>query len=71
MFERFIRFLIGILLVGLCVFLLVWTLGIVGIHIPQTVMMILYAIAVLLCILMAWRFFGGYLSNPFIPPPDK
>lgn len=69
MFERFIRFLIAILLIALCVFLLVWVLGIAGIAIPHTVIQILYAIAVLICILVAWRFFGEFLSNPFSPPP--
>lgn len=71
MFERFIRFLIAILLIGACVFLLVWVLGIVGLVIPHTIVMIFYAIAVLVCILIAWRFFGAYVGNPFgpLPPP--
>lgn len=71
MFESFIRFLIAILVVALCVFLLVWVLGIVGLGLPPTVVKIIYAIAVLVCILIAWRFFGGYISNPFNPPPPK
>lgn len=71
MFERFIRFLIAILLIGLCVFLLIWVLGILGIVIPHTVVVILSAIAVLIVILIAWRFFGSYVGNPFgpLPPP--
>lgn len=67
MFEAFIRFLITILLIALCVFLLIWVLGIIGIHIPGMVMNIIYAIAVLVVILIAYRFFSPYLSGWFPP----
>ena len=71
MFENFIRFLITILAIGLCVVLAIWVAGILGLVIPQQAMVILYAIAVLICVLIAWRFFGGYISGPWFSPPPK
>lgn len=68
MFESFIRFLITVLLIGLCVFLAIWVAGIVGLVIPHQVVVILYAIAVLVCILIAWRFFGSALTGSWFPP---
>lgn len=71
MFEAFIRFLITVLLIGLCVFLAIWVAGILGLVIPHQVVVILYAIAVLICILIAWRFFGGYVSAGWFNPPPR
>lgn len=67
MFESFIRFLITILLIGLCVVLLIWVLGVVGIHLPAMVIQIIYAIAVLICILFLVRllqpYWGGWWTR--------
>lgn len=71
MVEAFFRFLIAILLIALCVFLLLYVLGVVGIHIPPMVVNIIYALALVFILLLAWRFFGGYVSNPFNPPPPR
>jgi hypothetical protein len=69
MVDRFFRFLVAILLVGLCVVLLIYVLGVIGIHIPAMVLNIIYALAVVIVLWTAWRYFGGYVSNPFTPPP--
>jgi hypothetical protein len=42
MFGAFIRFLITILVVALCVVLLIWVLGIVGITFPPMVIKIIW-----------------------------
>ena len=44
----------------LCVVLLIWVLGILGIHFPPMVIQILYAIAVLICLLFLVRFLRPY-----------
>lgn len=68
MFEAFIRFLVTILMIALCVVLLIWVLGIVGIHFPPMVLQIIYAIAVLICVLFLVRFlqpyWGGWWPRP-------
>ncbi len=68
MFAAFIRFLITILLIALCVVLLIWVLGIVGIHFPPMVINIVYAIAVLVVLLMAYKFFSPYWGDWFRSP---
>lgn len=68
MVEAVIRALIGLALLVLCVFLVVWVLGTLGIVIPAMVLHILYVIAVLIGILYLWRLFGGMISGPWFPP---
>jgi len=63
MFENFIRFLVGVLLVGLCVVLFLWVLGLVGIHLPPMVINIIYAIAALICLLFLVQFLRPYWGN--------
>lgn len=62
MVEAVIRLLIGLCLLVLCVFLIVWVLGAIGIVIPATVMKILWVIVALIAILLivqALRPFAG------------
>lgn len=63
MFEAFIRFLIAVLLIGLCVVLFIWVLNLVGLSLPPMVINIIYGIAVLIVLLFAYRFFKPYLPT--------
>ena len=69
MVNRFFQFLVALLLIALCVFLLIYVLGVIGIHIPAMVLNIIYALAVVIILWTAWHYFGGYVSNPFSTPP--
>lgn len=68
MFVAFIRFLISILVVALCVFLLIWVLGIIGISFPPVVIKIIWAIGALVCLLMLVQFlrphWGDWWQKP-------
>lgn len=67
MFQAFIRFLISVLVIGLCVVLFVWVLGIVGIHLPVMAINILYAIAALVCLLFLFRLLSPYMGEWWKP----
>ena len=69
MFENFIRFLIAIVLIAACYFILIWVLGELGIAIPAMVLVCLKIVAVLIVILLAWRVFGSLLSGFTLWPP--
>ena len=59
MVEALFRFLITLVLLALFFFLAIWVLGELGIIIPAMVMVCLKVLAVLIVLLVAWRFFGG------------
>ena len=59
MVERIIYGLIYICGLVLCYFLIVWVLGAIGLHIPQTVLTIIMVVLVLVAILILWRIFAG------------
>lgn len=65
MAEAFVRFLIAVALVALCVVLFFWVMSAVGFPIPSQVQTIIIVIAVLVCILFLFRFLrphiGGWL----------
>jgi hypothetical protein len=55
MFEAFMRLLLFILGVALCIVLAVWVLDIVGFVIPATAIKIIIAMAVIVVIIYAYR----------------
>lgn len=65
MVEAVIRLLIGLCLLVLCVFLITWVLGALGIVIPAMVLKILWIIVALIAILLIVQalrpYAGGYL----------
>lgn len=65
MLEAVIRLLIGLCLLVLCVFLVLWVLAQLGIVIPATVLHILWVIVALIAILIIVRalrpFAGAWL----------
>jgi hypothetical protein len=63
MVETIFRFLITIVVIALLFFLCIWVFGTIGIMIPPMVEKMLYVLAVLIVLLIAWRFFGGYLGG--------
>lgn len=69
MFEAFIRFLITILIIALCVFLFIWVMGIIGITFPPMVMKIIYAIAALVCLLFLVQFLRPHWGGWWGPKP--
>ena len=62
MVDTIFRFLITIVLIALLFFLCIWVFGAIGIMIPPMVEKMLYVLAVLVVLLIAWRFFGGFLG---------
>jgi hypothetical protein len=63
MVTQIFRFLITLVVIALMFFLIVWVLGELGIVIPAMVMVCLKILAVLIVLLIAWQFFGGYLTG--------
>jgi hypothetical protein len=65
MVEAVIRLLIGLCLLVLCVFLILWVLAQLGIVIPAMVMKIVWVIVALIAVLLIVRavrpFAGGWL----------
>ena len=55
MFESVIRALIGICLLAVCYFLILWVLGVIGLAIPHQVATILLVIIVLIATLILYR----------------
>ena len=62
MVTAIFRFLITLVVIALLFFLCVWVFAQLGIIIPAMVMKCLYILAVLIVLLMAWQFFGGYIG---------
>lgn len=65
MVEAVIRSLIAICFAVLCVVLILWVLGTIGLMIPQNVVHIIFVILALICILIIYRMLkpvaGGWL----------
>jgi hypothetical protein len=59
MVERIIYALIYICGLALCYFLIIWVLGAIGLHLPETVTHIVLVVMVLIAILVLWRLFAG------------
>lgn len=62
MIENVIMALIGICAAVLCFVLVVWVLGVLGLHLPSQVVTILGVILVLCVVLYLWRIFRGSLA---------
>ena len=69
MVEMIFRFLITIVIIALLFFLCIWVFGAIGIMIPPMIEKMLYVLAVLIILLIAWRYFGGYISGNWWGPP--
>lgn len=59
MVERIIYALIYLCGIALCFYLIIWVLGVLGIHLPGMVVNILMVVLVLVAILILWRLFAG------------
>jgi hypothetical protein len=55
MVEAVIRGLIYLILIAICIFLVIWVLGIIGIVIPDTIVKLIYVIGVLIALLVIYR----------------
>lgn len=62
MIEKVIRALILLCVLAICVYLVIWVLGVIGLTIPAAIIPIIWVIAVLIAILILWRAFGGSLG---------
>ena len=65
MFEAIIRALITICLFALLAVLVIWVLGVVGIHLPPHVDEIIYVIFGLVCVLILYRILRPVLGQYF------
>jgi hypothetical protein len=65
MLEAVIRFLITMCLIALCVFLVIWVLGAIGIVLPAMVIKIIWIIAALVAVLFLVRLLKPYWGNYF------
>lgn len=65
MLEAVIRFLITMCLIALCVFLVIWVLGAIGIVLPPMVVKIIWIIAALVAVLFLVRLLRPYWGNYF------
>ena len=63
MVERVIKFLITVVVICMLGWLCIWVLGEMGIMIPAMIIHGMIVLAVLIILLIAWRFFGGYLGT--------
>ena len=65
MVEAVIKFLVTICLIALCVFLVIWVLGAVGVVLPPMVVKINWIIVALIAVLFLVRklrpYFGRYI----------
>jgi hypothetical protein len=55
MVEVVIKGLIALVILAICVFLIIWVLGAIGIVIPDTIVKLIYVIAVLIALLFIYR----------------
>jgi hypothetical protein len=65
MLEAVIRFLITMCLIALCVFLVIWVLGAIGIVLPAMVIKIIWIIAALVAVLFLVRLLKPYWGSYF------
>lgn len=62
MVEKVIRALIVLCLLVICVYLVIWVFGVLGIAIPAGIIPIMWVIVILLALLYLWRAFGADLK---------
>jgi hypothetical protein len=55
MVEVVIKGLIALVILAICVFLIIWVLGAIGIVIPDMIVKLIYVIAVLVALLFIYR----------------
>ena len=67
MIERVIYALLYLCVIAICYFLIIWVLGVIGIHIPPQVLNILMVMLVLIAILILVRLFWQGGSFPLWP----
>jgi hypothetical protein len=65
MLEAVIRFLITMCLIALCVFLVIWVLGAIGVVLPAMVIKIIWIIAALVAVLFLVRLLKPYWGSYF------
>lgn len=65
MFEAFIKALISIGLLVICVYLGLWFVAGLGLGIPGVVINIVWMIVVLICVLIIYRLFKPWISGWF------
>jgi hypothetical protein len=65
LFVRGCQILVALLFIGLLYFLAVWVFGLLGIHIPERILQIIFAILILLAIIggLTGRY-DGWWKNP-------
>lgn len=75
LFERVVRALIYLCVVGICFFLCIWVLGMLGVALPAMVLTLLKVIFVLVALLVLVRLFypvfSGYSWWGDGPGPDR
>ena len=59
MIERVIYALLYLCVIAICYYLVIWVLGVLGIHIPGVILNILMVMFVLVAILVLVRLFWG------------
>lgn len=63
MIERVIRALLYLCVIAICYYLIVWVLGVLGIHIPPQIQTILLVMFALIAILVLVRLFYPWASS--------
>lgn len=62
MVEKVIRALILLVALAICIYLVIWVLGVIGLTIPAAIIPLIWVMAVLVALLILWRAFGGSLG---------
>ena len=62
MVEKILRALILLCALAICVYLVIFVLGVIGLTIPAAIIPIIWVIALLIALLILWRAFGGSLG---------
>lgn len=62
MVEKVIKALILLCALAICVYLVIWVLGVIGLTIPAVIIPIIWVIALLVALLILWRAFGSSLG---------
>ena len=63
MIERVIRALIYLCVIAICYYLIIWVLGVLGIHIPAQILTIMMVIFALVAILVIIRLFYPWFQE--------
>lgn len=62
MVEKIIRALILLCALAICVYLVIFVLGAIGLTIPVAIIPIIWVLALLVALLILWRAFGSSLG---------